>query len=214
VAFSPDGARLASCGLGGHLKVWDTKGGGLEYHFAGGGEHGTAHAIAWHPDGTKLAIAADGKTAMSPDPFYVHLRELHSGAVRTFYGHAYSVRSVAFSPDGTRILSASEHGTVRLWHVATGLELMMFRQGADGTPVAFTADGRYITFGSKANTLSLIDSGPGIVRAGLTRAGGRAHAPSTLDVLLEYRSSLVMGGLLLLLAAVVWRSMKKGRRHG
>ena len=33
----------------------------------------------------------------------------------TLQKHEGKVRSVAFSPDGTRILSGSEDGTVRIW---------------------------------------------------------------------------------------------------
>jgi hypothetical protein len=36
-----------------------------------------------------------------------------------FSGHTDSVRSVAFSPDGTLLVSGSEDGTIKLWDVST-----------------------------------------------------------------------------------------------
>jgi serine/threonine protein kinase len=46
--------------------------------------------------------------------------EGHSTAVKVLVGHRYSVRSVAFSPDGQ--LLATADGTIRLWDVGSGRE--------------------------------------------------------------------------------------------
>jgi len=43
--------------------------------------------------------------------------------VRTLTGHLEGVRSVAFSPDGTRIISGSEDGLVKIWDAKTGVEV-------------------------------------------------------------------------------------------
>ncbi len=40
--------------------------------------------------------------------------------LRRFEGHMADIESVAFSPDGRRILSGSKDRTVRLWNVETG----------------------------------------------------------------------------------------------
>ena len=43
--------------------------------------------------------------------------------VRTLSGHLQGVRSVAFSPDGTRIISGSDDGFVKIWDANTGVEV-------------------------------------------------------------------------------------------
>ena len=40
----------------------------------------------------------------------------------TLRGHTQGATSVRFSPDGKRLASGSDHGTVKLWDAATGQE--------------------------------------------------------------------------------------------
>jgi WD40 repeat protein len=64
-------------------------------------------------------------------------------------GHTDIVRSVAFSPDGTRIVSGADDYTVRLWEAANGEPLLALRSGGRGRVgfVRFTPDGDTIVSG-------------------------------------------------------------------
>jgi len=46
--------------------------------------------------------------------------------VRTLTGHLNAVWSVAFSPNGTRIVSGSDDEVVKTWDAATGAEVRSF----------------------------------------------------------------------------------------
>ncbi|MBI2806019.1 MAG: protein kinase [Planctomycetes bacterium] len=76
----------------------------------------------------------------------VKLRRSDSTDVRFLLkGHSHGVLALAFSPDGKTLASAGLGQTVRLWHVATGQELLCFKdQPSQVNGLAFSADGRVL----------------------------------------------------------------------
>ncbi|KAE9390281.1 WD40 repeat-like protein, partial [Gymnopus androsaceus JB14] len=67
--------------------------------------------------------------------------------------------SVAFSPDGTRIVSGSDDKTIRIWDAANGVQIGEPLEGHEYSvrSVAFSPDGTKIVSGSPDNTIRLMN---------------------------------------------------------
>lgn len=75
---------------------------------------------------------------------------------QTFLGHTAPVSSVAFSPDGQRIVTRSEDQTAKVWDAAKGQEVLTLKgHTAPVTSVAFSPDGnRVFSWDAQNNMLA------------------------------------------------------------
>jgi WD40 repeat protein len=75
-------------------------------------------------------------------------------------GHTDGVLSAAFSPEGQKIVSASDDMTVRVWSVATGVcEQTMTGHTGDVFSARFSPEGRQIVSASDDNTVRVWEFG-------------------------------------------------------
>jgi WD40 repeat protein len=78
-------------------------------------------------------------------------------------GHDDTINSVAFLPDGSKIVSGSSDKTIRVWDASTGVEMLPPLRGHDDLirSVAFSPNGSKIVSGSDVKTIQVWDASTG-----------------------------------------------------
>jgi WD40 repeat protein len=85
---------------------------------------------------------------------------------RTLDGHTNFVWDVAITPDGRRILSASNDKTVRMWEVASGNHLTTFSgHSAYVCSLNLSSDGNQVAAGAADGSIKVWDLSSGVISA-------------------------------------------------
>jgi len=112
LCWSADGKRVASGSWDGTARVWDVKRGKnvltirTEYHWV--------WAVIYSPDSSKLATGGDEEDA-------VKIWDAKTGEhLKTLNHHDYDmVRSLAWTPDGKKLVISGSYGPIRIFDTAT-----------------------------------------------------------------------------------------------
>ncbi|MGH3810866.1 MAG: NACHT and WD repeat domain-containing protein [Pseudonocardiaceae bacterium] len=112
-------------------------------------------AVAWSPDGQRLATASSDRTARIWDP-------TSGSEIAALHGHTDRVWSVAWSPDKQRLATASGDRTVRIWDPDSGSEIAVLHGHNDWVRgVAWSPDGQHLATASSDRTIRIWDSHSG-----------------------------------------------------
>jgi WD40 repeat protein len=146
IAFSPNGRFLATGSRDNTARLWEVETGKPQYKFAG--YDGKVHKIAFSPDGRILAVSGGYKHNETK------LWDVASGKLIATLPHKGRVWSLAFSPNGSLVATATENEkTVKLWDPNTG-KLKATLDGAH-YPLAFSPDGRTLATAGGHDTVIL-----------------------------------------------------------
>ncbi|MCX7419998.1 MAG: serine/threonine protein kinase [Planctomycetia bacterium] len=140
---------------------------------------------------------------------WFYWRRLCEWSWLTCRGHTGKVKSVAYSPNGKRLASASEDQTIKVWDAVNGKELLTLR-GHSGrvNAVTFSPDGQRLASASLDRTVKLWDSESGreiltlkghtapVTNASFSSDGERLVSAASYDKTLKVWNA-VSGALLL-----------------
>ena len=166
VSFSHDGEFVATGGLDGSVRIWRHRGDGWATWEFLTTLDGPSEVVwlSWHPKGPVIAAGASDST--------VWMWQLPSGNVmNVFSGHTGSVTCGRFTPDGRKLVSGSDDGTLIVWDPRSAAVLSKFGEEDQRfyllggiTSLTVSPDSRIIVVGGAAGgvrvvSIANVDSG-------------------------------------------------------
>jgi WD40 repeat protein len=169
MAFSPDGIRILTGGQDQAVRVWDARTGKVLLEAKGMMFYDSS--VAFSPDGKRIVAGREDGTARVIDAqtgaVLLELKGRPHTANLEFFNPIVS--SAAFSPDGTRIVTAGRTGdgtgVASVHDARTGAELLDLKGHAGMVmSAAFSPDGERIITGSLDRTAKVWDARTGTPR--------------------------------------------------
>jgi len=161
IVYVPDGSRIASASVDRTVRLWEGRKGTLE-------GHPRADAA------TSIISPSDGSSPASTPPHKMApLRG--SNSISSLWDDGDDIYSIAFSPGGSRFISESKGGTVRLWNGRTGAHVAnleghprrntSFTFSPDWSTLALRSDccGSRLLDGDTGNRIAILEDHSGAI---------------------------------------------------
>src|SRR5581483_11223955 len=120
VAFSPDGQWILSGGWDRVPRLWSINVSGPVHRFET--LKSTIAGVAFSPDGRQFAVSTGEENRSGPGKdCLIRIWDIATGKqLRQLEGHTQPIWAIAFSEDGSLLVSAGYDQTARVWDAETG----------------------------------------------------------------------------------------------
>ena len=165
--FSPDGKMIMTHSLQDSIgKIWDATSGKLLANLKAERDLDKISAAQFSFDGKKIVTAYRARYSIMNDivrDYPALIWDARTGALLAkLQGHNLSITAANFSPDGKKIVTASDDHTIKLWDVARGQLLSnLTGHGNAVRSASFSPDGKNIVSASDDFTVKVWDVASG-----------------------------------------------------
>jgi WD40 repeat protein len=141
--FSHNGEYILTGSDDGTACLWDSKGVKINEFVRYGGE---ISKVAFSPDSKYLFIATKN--------IYVYLTELPENPFAVLKGHTGLIKALTYNPGNQRLITSSEDGAIREWHLNGGL-FGVLKRDETVSATAFSPDFKYLFTGFEDGSFQL-----------------------------------------------------------
>jgi len=166
VTWLQDNSKLASFSSNGTIHIWDVSNGSLIRNVSISRWFSSPPlSVSWSPERTCVAVGAEG--------FFGIFNVSDCTLIQNLSGHIENVKLVAWSPDGTKLVSVSDVAqnlsVIRIWNANDGTLIMNLTGHHDRvSSIAWSPDGTKFASGGCDGTVKIWNASDGLNLANLT----------------------------------------------